>query len=72
AQDNLERPGTEEQATPAAGPEQPPVEPEATAPKAEAPDTPTPEQQVEGPPTPEASADKAAEKPSKRSKKDES
>ncbi len=78
AQDNLERPVTDEQATPAEGREQQPVEPavtapEVTAPEAEAPDTTIPEQQVEEPAKPEASGDKAAEKkPRKRTKKDES
>jgi small subunit ribosomal protein S3 len=78
AQDNLERPGTDEPATPAEGREPPPAEPdvtapEATAPEAEAPDATTSEQQVEESAKPEGSADKAAEKkPSKRSKKDES
>jgi small subunit ribosomal protein S3 len=52
AQDNVERPRTDEQATSAEGREQPEVEPqveETPAPVADAPDTTTPKQQTEDP-----------------------
>jgi small subunit ribosomal protein S3 len=53
AQDNVERPRTDEAAKPAEGREQPPVEPQVEttpAPVADAPDSTTPEQQTEDPP----------------------
>ncbi|MFL5977251.1 MAG: 30S ribosomal protein S3, partial [Gaiellaceae bacterium] len=64
AQENVERPRTDEAATSAEGREQPPVEPETQAvpqPVADAPDTTTPKQQVEDPTKLEQSGDPAAE-----------
>ncbi len=65
AQDNVERPRTDEQATSAEGREQPPVEPEVpTTPEAvaDAPDTTTPKTQHEDPTKLEQSGDESAEK----------
>jgi hypothetical protein len=67
AQDNVERPRTDEAATSAEGREQPPVEPETQAvpaPVADAPDTTTTKKQVEDPTKLDQSGDPAAEKTS--------
>src|SRR5207237_717922 len=64
AQDNVERPRTDEEATSAEGREQPPVEPETpTTPAAvaDAPDTTTPKKQVEDPTKLQQSGDESAE-----------
>ncbi len=65
AQDNVERPRTDEAATSADGREQPPVEPETqavSAPVADGPDTTTTEKQVEEPTKLESSGDESNEK----------
>jgi hypothetical protein len=60
AQDNVERPRTDEQATSTEGAEQPPVEPEETRPEAETvAEAPA---QAEDQPKPESSGDESAEK----------
>jgi hypothetical protein len=67
AQDNVERPRTDEAATSAEGREQPPVEPETQAvpaPVADAPDTTSTKKQVEDPTKLDQSGDPAAEKTS--------
>jgi hypothetical protein len=67
AQDNVERPRTDETATSAEGREQPPVEPETPtvdAPVADAPDTTTTKKQVEDPTKLDQSGDPKAEKTS--------
>src|SRR3954454_12106881 len=67
AQDNVERPRTDETATSAEGREQPPVEPETPtveAPVADAPDTTTTKKQVEDPTKLGQSGDPKAEKTS--------
>jgi small subunit ribosomal protein S3 len=73
ARENVERPGTDEQAVSAEGREQPEIEPEVNvtpAPVADAPDTTTPKQQQEDPTKLEASGDPSAEKkPRSRSRK---
>jgi small subunit ribosomal protein S3 len=64
AQDNVERPRTDEAATSAEGREQPPVEPEAQAvpaPVADAPDTTTTKKQVEDPTKLDQSGDPSQE-----------
>jgi small subunit ribosomal protein S3 len=71
AQDNVERPRTDEQARSAEGRVQPPVEPQVEttpAPVADAPDTTTPKQQVENPTKLDQSGDPSAEKPKRTPK----
>jgi len=68
AQENVERPRTDETATSAEGREQPVIEPQVEttpAPVADAPDSTTPKQQTEDPTKLEASGDPAAEKKAK-------
>jgi hypothetical protein len=67
AQDNVERPRTDESATSAEGREQPPVQPETEVvpqPVADAPDTTTTKKQVEDPTKLESSGDESNEKSS--------